>query len=159
EGEGLVWIQVEAGSLRLLDWPDLPFGPEDGPLLIGPRMWLKVASATARLTVRPLSTAQSCSALAEGLDTLHRYFNAFLKRLGEEEEQLELARRRTSQELREMESAEALEELTRLLHPAERFARRPTPLLTALSAVGAVLGIQIRPPAESEDLSRATDPV
>lgn len=151
-------VRVDRGDTAVFGMEDLVLA-EGQYVVLGPDLWLEVMSDSAHLTICPLSSPSDNQSLAAGLATMHQLFSRFLKRIGEEEDRKEIERRQASNRLRDLETAEAFDDLAAVLDPVEKFHLKDTPLLTATSAVGAVMGITIHPPAPSEDFSKLNDPI
>lgn len=153
------WLKLSEGSLRLFGREEMTLTAEHGFILVSPEVWFEVGSEDVKFNVFPMPGPDIGSSLQDGLDTLQGFLNIHLKRISDEEERAELERRAASAALQDLESEGAMTELSTVLDPQERFARRESHLLTAVSAVGQVMGIRINPPAASEDTRRLRDPI
>ena len=152
-------VRVISGDVAILGQEYLTYASDDSYLLLSPDIWLQATSESVTLEVLPLQSLDKGRNIATGLATLHRFFSTFLHRVGEQEVAAEIERRKASRRLRELETAEAFDDLSAVLDPVEKFHLKDTPLLTATAAVGSVMGINIEPPAASEDMSRLNDPI
>jgi ATP-binding cassette subfamily C protein len=155
----MLLCQINAGEIAMLGREDMVLTPKDGTFLASPKLWFRVVSDTAAISACPLSSPDADQGLRAGLATLHRLLHRDLAHLAEAEELAEIKRRKDSRELRELETAAAFHNLSAVLDPIERFPLRETKLLTALSVVGQVMGIQIKPPAASEDMSKVNEEI
>ena len=153
------WIRLDSGSMRMFGREDLTLTPAHGFVIVSPDLWFEVASDDTRFNVFPMPGPGIGSSLEDGLRTLQRFLDIHLHRVGEEENTAELDRRAASSAMQALDSEAAMLELSTVLDPQERFPRRATLLLTAVTAVGQVMGIRINPPAASEDTRRLRDPI
>ena len=159
EAEKLLLVSVKSGSVAVLGKTENGLKPEDGPVLVSGELWLEVTSENAEIITRALSPAMSGEDLNRGIGALNSMLHRHLVRVAAEEEQAEIERRKSSAMLRDLKTAQAFDKLAAVLDPIERFQKRETPLLTALGAVGDVMGIKVMGPAASEDMSRVNDPI
>ena len=152
-------IRVQSGEIRTLGREDLQFTANDGYLSTCTELWFQVISDALTIEIYDLSPSNAQTLLPEGLANLHNLFNLYLKRLGEEEAEAEILRRKSSKIQEALRAAAAFDELSSILNPKERFPERETPLLTAVAIVGQSIGISVYPPAASEDMNRINDPL
>jgi NHLM bacteriocin system ABC transporter ATP-binding protein len=98
--------------------------------------------------------------LSERLEKFHSDFLLGLHQLDRQEQQLQVEQLRSRQQLNEAASERALSHLTAVFRrKQENFSQEGTALLVAAGAVGRAMGIEIHPPAKSEDLQRVKDPL
>jgi NHLM bacteriocin system ABC transporter ATP-binding protein len=108
------------------------------------------------LSDEPLRAALEPSGL-----TLSHLHDLLLRRLAEldaEDRQDQILRLEQRAILQQRLTTAALQTAAAVLEPRTDFPIRDNPLLTAMSAVGDVLGVAIRPPLRSENLGRVKDP-
>ena len=154
----VVWVQLGEGYVRWMGIEELKLEPTSSKFPLVPGMWVE-AEDLAEVHVVPtdlLEVDQLPTILACLHEYVLHYFNIlFVKR---KERDFRLFQER--EELNRQVTETALGELTTVLHPQEAaFFQQGTPLLIAAGAVGRALGIKINPPAQSEDLSRVSDPL
>jgi len=121
-------------------------------------MWL---SATEPSSLKAISTEQ---VIAEGnlipaLSQFHVFLLCRLTSLAAQDQENEILRLEQRAILQQRLTADALKKAASVLNPQVVFPMLENPLLTAMSAVGAELGVQIRPPLRSENLNRLKDPL
>ncbi|WP_026098457.1 NHLP bacteriocin export ABC transporter permease/ATPase subunit [Kamptonema formosum] len=103
---------------------------------------------------------QARESLSERLEQFHSDFLLGLHQLDRQEELLQAEQLRSRQQLNEAASERALSHLTAVFRrKQENFSQEGTALLVAAGAVGRAMGIEIHPPAKSEDLQRLKDPL
>lgn len=153
----VLWIRVDTGQLVMFGQEGRRLTREDGYVLSGGGMWFQVVSESSEIDVKQAEL--SIELVQSGVETLHRLFAEHLEQLTQEEEAAEVQRRQSSVALHEIETEMANQELSQLLQPVEQFMLHDTPLLTALSVLGATMGVTIRPARASEDLNRVNDPI
>jgi len=145
----VLWACVADGTASVLGRPELALERgESVPL--GEGMWLE---ATGDATVRA-STAEKLDDEREveaSLGALSELVLDHLQAEIEREQQSELARLGERDRVQEREKQAALLGLASVLERRRSTEFRETPLLTALSLVGASMGIEILPPAKSEE--------
>ncbi|MGV0104630.1 NHLP bacteriocin export ABC transporter permease/ATPase subunit [Nostoc sp. DSM 114160] len=102
----------------------------------------------------------STTATLERLQQFHSDFWRCLHELEQQEEKTRFQQFNARLQLNQQASERALGELTSIFRPQEaEFLQEGTELLIAVGAVGRTLGIEIRPPARSEDPKRVKDPL
>ena len=151
------WIGLDAGELSVLGQESTQLTTADGYVVCGGGLWFEVESESAEIDVKQM--VLSAEMLAGGIRSLHALCAGHLERVTREEEAAEIERRKNSAALHQVETRMVGQELTQLLDPVEQFKLRNTPLLTSLTVLGDVLGVEIHPPKASEDLSRVNDPI
>ncbi len=156
--ENFAWLEVQRGELQLFGQPELSWQPTLGGVLISAELWWRATQDT-EVVLRPFDDALTLWNTIIGLGGLHRLFNRRLNQLHEVERRAEVERRMASRYQQRSALTDAYETLSDVLDPQERFKRRDTELLTAVQALGQQLGVEIRPPLASEDLSRVEDPI
>lgn len=109
------------------------------------------------IKVEPLDAPESIS---ECLEQFHRDFLLGLHQLDQQEVETRFFQFRSRLQLNQAASERALGNLTAIFRPREaEFFQEGTALLVAAGAVGRAMGIDIRPPARSEDPKRVKDPL
>lgn len=155
----VVWIHLSNGSASWMGIEDLPLEPNSLKFPIAAGMWLEAKNLLEVQAIPTLELA-NLDDLEICLTQLHAYFFHHLDLLINQKKATEYQRFQERERLNRQVSQVAMGELTTVLQPKEKvFFQEGTPLLIAAGAVGRVLGITIKPPAASEDLSRVKDPM
>lgn len=151
----IAWIQVN-GRAKWLDSPSLTLHSGCGYVPISDQIWLE-AEGNLELTSATLSDpSQFIAGLTQLQTYCLRYIDWMEQRSLEEERQRFQARAQLNQQI----TSNALGELASVFNRKSRqFHHHSAPLLAAVGAVGHALGIEIRPPARSEDIARLKDPL
>ncbi|MBH8561774.1 NHLP bacteriocin export ABC transporter permease/ATPase subunit [Nostoc sp. CENA67] len=151
----LVWVKLQQGNTRWMGVAELTINPTSPVFPLTSGMWLE-AENTVTGEIWPVNF-QNTAEMFAGLATLHNYFFYYLNLLLNKEAKFWQFQER--EQLNQQVVQRALSELAAVLHPQQEavFVQEGPPLLIALAAVGRVLGIEIRPPAD--DFSSAQDPV
>lgn len=111
-------------------------------------------------TILDTSKPKTWETLKSHLNQLHQDFRRRLGEIEQQEHTTKLAQFEERQRLNTQVTTSAIGELASMLKPRFRaFVQGETPLLIAAGAVGRAMGIQINPPAKSEDLNRVKEPV
>ena len=157
-GAPLDLLHVEKGRLSFMGDPDLSLEPNAGPFLLAGGAW---ATATERSEVR----ASPWEELPEGdleaaLRAFERSILTVLGQLDRQDREVHAVRFRERERRAQEATADAIDELTRILNPGRaQLLESDDELLVAASAVGLSLGVEIRPPAESCDERRLRHPL
>lgn len=111
-------------------------------------------------TVLDTSAVYSWESLQSHLDQLYSNLYHYLAKLEQTESAQKLTQFQERERLNHQVTTEAIAELASVIKPQlkESF-QQGTPLLIAAGAVGRAIGIQINPPAQSEDLNRVREPI
>ncbi|WP_293113873.1 NHLP bacteriocin export ABC transporter permease/ATPase subunit [Moorena sp. SIO4G3] len=111
-------------------------------------------------TVLDTSAVYSWESLQSHLDQLYSNLYHYLAKLEQTESAQKLTQFQERERLNHQVTTEAIAELASVIKPQlkESF-QQGTPLLIAAGAVGRAMGIQINPPAQSEDLNRVRKPI
>ncbi len=111
-------------------------------------------------TVLDTSAVYSWESLQSHLDQLYSNLYHYLAKLEQTESAQKLTQFQERERLNHQVTTEAIAELASVIKPQlkESFPQG-TPLLIAAGAVGRAMGIQINPPAQSEDLNRVREPI
>ena len=156
--ERVVWVQLDEGYARWMGMEDLKLEPTSPKLPLVPGMWVE-AEDLAEVHVVPTAELE-VDQIPASLAYLHEYFLDYVNTLIVKIKEQDFRRSQEREKLnREMNEA-ALRELAGVLHPQEaELFQEGTPLLSAAGAVCHALGININPPARSEDPRRVSDPL
>jgi NHLM bacteriocin system ABC transporter ATP-binding protein len=150
--EGVVWVQVFAGSARLLGEPDLAHGPEPQEVVALPEASWLVSGEATRLVCLDTVAVLRAGGLGAGLSRFHAVLLRLLalhavRAEGEERERLE---RRANRD--RLALAGAYARLASVLAPLAAGEIEPEeaadPLLAACRLVGRAQGFAVRPPLE-----------
>ncbi|MBL1203672.1 MAG: NHLP family bacteriocin export ABC transporter peptidase/permease/ATPase subunit [Nostoc sp. GBBB01] len=161
----VLWVKILEGSAKWMGFENLLFTPNSGILPLHQNMWLEASDA---VELQTLSTGEilDLDLLLSGLSQLQTYFLHCVELLQRREMDAELLRfqARESLECRVMqqtltELASVLPSKSNRLSTVDNAVDPNRALLVAAGAVGRTLGIEIRPPAASEDFNRVQDPV
>ncbi|MEH2165195.1 MAG: NHLP bacteriocin export ABC transporter permease/ATPase subunit [Nostoc sp.] len=108
-----------------------------------------------------LIKSENAASLPSILADLHSEFFDCLKKLQQQETETGFRQFQQREQLNRQVVNSALSKLASVLQPQQEtaFSELGTPLLVAAGAVAKVMGITISPPAQSDNLSRAKDPV
>ena len=166
------WVQILQGCTKWMGFGDLLLTPVSGILPLHPNMWLEASDTVELKTVSTLEISDVNSLLG-GLSQLQTYFLNCIELLQRQEMDAELLRFEARESLERQVMQETLAELASVL-PQPKLNRLSSSsefstsidanhpdraLLVAAGAVGRALGVEIRPPAASEDVKRVQDPV
>ncbi|MDM9585786.1 NHLP bacteriocin export ABC transporter permease/ATPase subunit [Nostoc sp. GT001] len=166
------WVQILQGRAKWMGFGDLLLTPVSGILPLHPNMWLEASDTVELKTVSTLEISDVNSLLG-GLSQLQTYFLNCIELLQRQEMNAELLRFEARESLERQVMQETLAELASVL-PQPKLNRLSSSLefsisidanhpdralLVAAGAVGRALGVEIRPPAASEDPKRVQDPV
>ncbi len=167
----IAWVRILQGRARWMGFDDLPLTPACGMLPLAANMWLQANNAIELKTVNT-ADIEDINSLLDGLSQIQSYFLECVNMLQQQEMDAELLRFQARERLESQVMQQTLAELASVLPQlkSDRLnnigfssnldATDPDQaLLMAAGAVGRALGIKIRPPATSEDLSRVQDPV
>ncbi|MEH2461467.1 ABC transporter transmembrane domain-containing protein [Nostoc sp.] len=110
---------------------------------------------------KSLIKSENATSLPSILADLHSEFFDCLKKLQQQETETAFRQFQQREQLNRQVINSALSKLASVLQPQQEtaFSQLGTPLLVAVGAVTKAMGITISPPAQSDNLSRAKDPV
>ncbi|WP_442940696.1 NHLP family bacteriocin export ABC transporter peptidase/permease/ATPase subunit [Nostoc sp.] len=166
------WVQILQGRTKWMGFGDLLLTPVSEILPLHPNMWLEASDTVELKTVSTLEISD-VNCLLGGLSQLQTYFLNCIELLQRQEMDAELLRFEARESLERQVMQETLAELASVL-PQPKLNRLSSSsefsnsvdanhpdraLLVAAGAVGRALGVEIRPPAASEDVKRVQDPV
>ncbi|WP_193199358.1 NHLP family bacteriocin export ABC transporter peptidase/permease/ATPase subunit [Nostoc sp. MG11] len=160
----ILWVQILKGRANWMGFAELPLTPVSGMLPINANIWLQ-ADDTVELKSSNSLEIQDIDSLLGGLSQLQTYFLHYIALLQQREMDAELLRFQAREHLERQVMKETLAELASVLpdlgsaKPSTSSSHPDQALLIAAGTVGKALGIEIRPPAASEDLKRVQDPV
>jgi NHLM bacteriocin system ABC transporter ATP-binding protein len=157
--EVVQWVQVQQGQFTWLGVDSLPLSPSTPLLPLSPHLWLR-ATEDSQLELHRATDVQDGDILLTGLHTLHAQLLQGIA-LNEARTAAEMQQQFQQKESLNRQITEAaLDELATLVKPRKTFIPlEGKPLLAAVGAVGHALGVEIRPPARSEDFNRLKDPL
>jgi len=138
---------VEAGqSTQALHWRD--------------RLTNLFAQTDISLTLPAFDSGEDAKKLSASLNSLHRELLSSLRKLEERENETQFSQFQERQRLNQRSIRGAIGDLVSILKPKQgQLLPEGTPLLVAAGAVGRAMGIEIRPPAPSEDMERVKKPL
>ena len=155
-------------SIALVDWIGQVIADHNGTreLLLQPlRQWSDRLAAVIRdadisLNAIKVDGLDTLELVSECLERFHADFLLCLHQLDQTETLTRSDQFRSRLRLNQEASDRALSNLTAIFRRKEaEFFQEGTPLLIAVGAVGRAMGIEIRPPARSEDPTRVKDPL
>ena len=112
------------------------------------------------LTPIPLDNLETTTQLPTLFQDCHRHFLQNLPLLEQLEKETQFTQFQDRQRLNQQSTQSAIGNLISILKPEqEGLFQEGTPLLVAVGAVGHAMGIEIRPPARSENLDRLKNPL
>jgi NHLM bacteriocin system ABC transporter ATP-binding protein len=164
----IAYEETHLASIALGDWVEQVVAERNGKreIVLQPfQQWSDRLAAVIRQTdisfnginLEGLDTLESVS---EQLDQFHADFLLCLHQLDQKEAVTRSEQFRSRQRLNREASDRAVNNLTAIFRRKEaQFFQEGTTLLIAAGAVGRAMGIEIRPPARSEDPKRVKDPL
>lgn len=159
QSDQVCWIELTQGTVAWMGLDQIILDSTSGLVPLSPQMWLRSIGNTDLM--QTTSAVRNPDTLLNGIgimqNLLLQYFNHI-----EQQALQQAAMRLQERERLDMQVTEAtLEALTSILQPQEPIvlAQQESPFLTAMGALGKVLGVTIRPPAQSEDMDRVKDPL
>ena len=154
----VAWVRVEEGEVVVAGRPDLVIPRSSRHLPFGDHAGLQ-ARSTARLHVATIDDLANSPMVSEGLGALHLIVREHLGRAEIEAKNKEVDRLKDREVAQERLTRSAMDGVAAILNPRDTIPYRETPLLTAANLVGDALGVEIHPPAKSEDPGRVKDPL
>lgn len=155
----ICWVQIQQGTVRWMGFEELTLTTAVGTFPLSDRMWLEAVEGV-QLVTETTTDFRNLDILFGGLSQLHTQLMRCIDLLDQREAEEELQRLRDRQSLNRQVTAEALGELASTLNSQDGdVSLEGTPLLVAAGAVGRAMGVEIRPPARSEDLKRVKEPL
>lgn len=158
-GQKVAWVEVRQGKTRWRGIEALKLDNTSPPLPLVAGTWLEAENPVEVYTT-PTQELENIEQIPASLAQLHAYFFYYFNLLEQQQLESEFRRFQDRQQFNRRTIESSMGELTSVLKPQEaEFFPEGTPLLIAAGAVGRALGINIRPPAQSEDLDRLKDPL
>lgn len=155
----VVWVKIDSGYGRWLGKEEFTITPLTGAIPLTAPMWLE-ADGAVQLSLMPDHMFNNADTLLAGFDWLHKQLLYWNKCKSKKERDRELQHIQFAKQLDSQVTNTALQKLASPLMPsANEIIEGETPLLIAAGAVGRALGMNINPPAQSEDLSRLKEPL
>ena len=159
EPNTLVWFKIQQGYLRWLGKEELTLTSASVTMPVDRATWLS-ADGAVQLTTKTTDTLQDANTILTGLSQFHKLVLAYVKFQTTQEHAEELERLSAQENLNSQVTVSALSELASpLMSRGGNLDAGGAPLLVAAGAVGRALGVTIRPPSASEDLSRVKEPL
>jgi NHLM bacteriocin system ABC transporter ATP-binding protein len=157
--ERIAWIEMRQGSTCWLGSEDLKLDASSPPIPLIPGMWLE-AENPVEVYSTPTEELENFEQIRASLSQLHAYFFDYFNLLEQQKIEADFRRFQERERLNRQMLEASMGELAGVLQPQKaEFFQEGTPLLIAAGAVGRSLGIEIRPPGQSEDLLRLADPL
>ena len=147
----VIWCRILEGRVRCMGSADMELDQDAGCFPLDSDMWVR-ASGPARVVTLATDRIEDARDVERGLSVLHGLVLAHLQREKTRVAEAERARLRQRDLIQDGRKADALSDLVAVLEPRAAPVTGDSPLLRALSAVGRSIGVDIRPPAESEAL-------
>ena len=160
QSDRVYWIGLTPGKVAWMGLEQIVLDSTSGLVPLSPRMWLRSIGSTD-LTVQTTSAVPNPDTLLNGIRTMQNLLLQYFDHV-EQQAQQQARLKMQERERMDLQATEAtLEALASILQPQAPIvlAQQDSPLLTAMGALGKVLGVSICPPAKSEDMERVTDPL
>lgn len=158
-GQTVAWVDVQQGKARWRGIEDLILDSVSSPLPLISGTWLEAENSVEVYTT-PTQELEKVDQLPSSLAQLHAYFFYYFNLLEQQQIESEFRRFQERQQFNRQMIESSMGELASVLKPQEaEFLQEGTPLLIAAGAVGRAMGINILPPAQSEDFNRVKDPL
>jgi NHLM bacteriocin system ABC transporter ATP-binding protein len=152
-----IWVEVLEGSARFSDLEGLLIDPTTGPIPLTELTWIR-AEGGARVRVHTQASLTDQAAIVRGFSTLHSMVLGHVAARMQEQQREELERLRLRGPDEERRTQNALEDLASVFDRSKAPIHADTPLLAAITAIGQVLGVKVRPPGRAEATGRS-DPI
>jgi NHLM bacteriocin system ABC transporter ATP-binding protein len=150
------WVQIQAGISCWMGLENLHLDSTSPVFPLTADTWLK-SETPVEVYLRSITDLEN--GWLDGLNRFHHFLHHYLDLLEQVERESIFRRFQDRERLNEQITTSAMNELVAMLKPRNLFFQEGAPLLVAAGAVGHALGIPIRPPAASEDVSRLKDPL
>jgi NHLM bacteriocin system ABC transporter ATP-binding protein len=157
--ESIPWIQVKTGVTRWLGIPELRLDSDCLPIPLVSGTWLEAENSVEvkRIATQELETVEQ---MVSSISQLHAYFFYYFNILEQQQIEAEFHRFQERQQINRRMIESSMGELASVLQSqTDEFLPQGTHLLMAAGAVGRAMGIDIRPPAQSENVDRVKDPI
>ncbi len=155
----IAWIQIQRGTTYWRGIPELKLDSKSPPIPLIAGTWLEAENP---VEVKKITTAEpeTLEHLVKSISQFHSFFFYYFNIIQQEQIEAEFRRFQERQEINRRMIKSSIGELAAVLQPqTEGFIPQDTHLLMAAGAVGRAMGIDIRPPAQSEDFERVKDPI
>ncbi|MEH2067764.1 MAG: NHLP bacteriocin export ABC transporter permease/ATPase subunit [Nostoc sp.] len=154
----LVWVKLQQGSTRWMGVEELTLNSTSLAFPLASGMWLEAENGVIG-QILLTADIKNTEEIFTSLVCLHTYFFDYFSLLANKEAAAEFRQFQQREQFNQQVIENALSDLATVLQPQPEVAlfEQGPPLLVALGAVGRVLGIEIRPPAD--DFSAIKDPV
>ena len=140
--------------------PSIGCNAEAGVIPVSDDLWVTAEGASVlRLKQTADMDMESLDSIEEGISRLRQLCFAHLQLREDTELAVESHRLDERQKREELDTSDALSQLTVTLRRQDAIPRLDTDFMTALGAVGKQLGVTFKPPANSEDMRRVADPI
>jgi ATP-binding cassette subfamily C protein len=156
ERGSVAWVRLETGEACLLGVAELAIGRGAAPLPLAGELWLEATQASELCAEDPQALEGE---LLEGLGLLHALILRGLELLDDAERESEIRRLEEREAHARDATGAAFDAMASVLDPRLGLEGHQPPLLGAARLVGDALGVEIQPPAESEDPNRRGDPL
>lgn len=155
----VIWVRVADNNAKWMGFDNLLLEDSSGVFPLADPMWIE-AEDLLEAKVSRTSELDDFEQLSNSLTKLHCYFLYYIDLLSAKRTEEDFQRFQERRKLNRQVAEVALAQLTDVLHPQKTgFFQEGTPLLIAVGAVGRAMGIVVNPPAQSEDMSRVSDPL
>ncbi|MEK6236471.1 MAG: NHLP bacteriocin export ABC transporter permease/ATPase subunit [Planctomycetales bacterium] len=151
------WVQLEVGSVAHLGFPEFHISPEAGCVPVSGEVFLQ-AKIGAKLVFKETIEVDG-PRRAAGLSRLHDFCFHLLRIREQRETAAEATRLEERQRLQDLDTVDALGDLSSTLQPRKRIQRKDSDLMTALTVIGEAEKIEFQAPSKSEDLRRIRNPI
>jgi NHLM bacteriocin system ABC transporter ATP-binding protein len=153
------WLRIHSGHLSWLGMAPLGLDAASEIFPLSRQSWVK-AETPASFKVETTDELANWAQIAGGLASFHQFVLRSIAWLEQQEAHHELQRFTEKARLNQQVTESAFNELASILFPKQQLSPlEGSHLIVAMGAIGRSLGMTIRPPGKSEDLSRLKDPL
>lgn len=153
------WVRVVNDNAKWMGLDDLHLEDSSTVFPLAYPMWIE-AEDLLEVQVFQTSELDDFEQLFGSLNKLHRYCLKYVDLLKKQQIEQDFQRFQERRKLNRQTAEVALGQLTDVLHPQKSgLFQEGTSLLIAAGAVGRTMGINVNPPAQSEDMGRVGDPL
>ncbi|MEB3159899.1 MAG: NHLP bacteriocin export ABC transporter permease/ATPase subunit [Synechocystis sp.] len=156
----LLWMRLETGSLCFVGLEDIPLGPNTGLIPLYLQQWFQSLGEGTLIIQSDISSCDPTGVL-DGLDAYHALLLNYLDKYYQYENKQEVLKLEQRIEYNQQVIENTLNQLASIVNRQadESLELLQTPLLKAMGKIGRYLGVEIKPPAQSEDLKRLKNPL
>ena len=155
----VLWVCVADNNAKWMSVDNLELEDSSGIFPLAYPMWIE-AEDLLEVKVSRTSELDDFEQFSSSLMKLHRYFLNYLDLRINQKIEEDFQRFQQRRKLNHQVAQVALGQLTDVLNPQQSgFFQEGTVLLIAAGAVGRAMGINVNPPAQSEDMGRVSDPL